>query len=392
MRPILYRPLAATSVIVFFLLAAAKLETARRPRYGGTLRVEMGEALPSLDPSGPALTGEATAARDKIDALLYDHRSPDGTFAGDQGAGPFRLAQWEPGKQATLAANDAYLGGRPFLDSVEIRLGRTPKERLLDIELGKADFAEIPPEEARRAAEHGVRVSTSQLDELILLAFVAARPVVEDPRAREAIARAIDRSAIANFILQKEGEPAGGLLPQWSSGTAFLFPTATDTPGAKELWSRFPASSKIVVGYDAGDALEQAVAERVAVNAREAGISLATLAVAHASPVPANLDARFVRWRMPSPHPGAALNNFLGAIGPLAGIDPLALADGVSPDQIYGRERAVINSYRVVPIVWLPGVYGLSGRVRDWKAPEPGEGWPLADVWLEEPAGSPGVP
>ena len=232
MRPILYRPLAATSVIVFFLLAAAKLETARRPRYGGTLRVEMGEALPSLDPSGPALTGEATAARDKIDALLYDHRSPDGTFAGDQGAGPFRLAQWEPGKQATLAANDDYLGRAPFSDSVEIRLGRTPKERLLDIELGKADFAEIPPEEARRAAERGVRVSTSQPDELILLAFLAARPVVEDPRAREAVARAIDRSSIANFILQKEGEPAGGFAPPVVQRHRVLIPDRDRYPAA----------------------------------------------------------------------------------------------------------------------------------------------------------------
>ena len=44
----------------------------------------------------------------------------------------------------------------------------------------------------------------------------------------------------------------------------------------------------------------------------------------------------------------------------------------------------MVNSYRVVPLVWLPEVYGLSARVRDWKAPEAGEGWPLADVWLEQ--------
>jgi hypothetical protein len=37
----------------------------------------------------------------------------------------------------------------------------------------------------------------------------------------------------------------------------------------------------------------------------------------------------------------------------------------------------------VVPLVWLPQVYGLSARVRDWKAPAPGEGWALADVWLD---------
>jgi len=34
--------------------------------------------------------------------------------------------------------------------------------------------------------------------------------------------------------------------------------------------------------------------------------------------------------------------------------------------------------------VWLPQVYGLGARVRDWEAPAAGEGWPLADVWLEQ--------
>jgi hypothetical protein len=45
-----------------------------------------------------------------------------------------------------------------------------------------------------------------------------------------------------------------------------------------------------------------------------------------------------------------------------------------------------MNGGRVVPLVWLPQVYGLSARVRNWKAPGPGETWPLADVWLDIPA------
>ena len=90
---------------------------------------------------------------------------------------------------------------------------------------------------------------------------------------REAIALSIDRAAIVNFILQKEGEPAGGLLPQWSSGTAFLFSTAADPVHAKELSAQIVPAPKIVLGYDSGDSLEQAVAERIVVNAREAGIT-----------------------------------------------------------------------------------------------------------------------
>jgi len=51
--------------------------------------------------------------------------------------------------------------------------------------------------------------------------------------------------------------------------------------------------------------------------------------------------------------------------------------------QIFEREQMILNGNRIVPLVWLPHVYGLSARVRDWQAPEPGAGWPLADVWLE---------
>ncbi len=378
------------AVISGVLAATAPLESARRPRYGGALRVEIGAVVRSLDPAAASANPEEAGARQEIDALIYDHRNSDGTFAGAAGSGPFRIAEWEPGVRVVLAANDDYRGGRPFVDSVEIQMGRAPRDRILDLALGNADFAEIPAEQARHAAESGVRVSASQPDELLALAFLPGRPAAEDARVREGLARSVDRVAIVNFLLQKEGEPAGGLLPQWSSGTAFLFSTAADAPGAKELASQIAPAPKILLGYDSGGGLEQTVAERIAVDAQEAGMSISLAAQAasggaegNSSGAPANLDAVLIRWRMPSPGPRDALGNFLRMFGALAGLDPAPLPDSASPEQCYARERAAVSSYRVIPLVWLPRVYGLSARVRDWKAPAPGEGWPLADVWLE---------
>jgi hypothetical protein len=235
-----------------------------------------------------------------------------------------------------------------------------------------------------------VRISVSQPDELLALVFPAGRTATNGARVREALAESIDRDSIVNFILQKTGEPAGGLLPQWSSGTAFLFSTAADPAGAKELWSQIAGAPKMVLGYDAGDPLEQSVAERIVVNAREAGIALAAQAVSAAEAAalpPSALDARLVRLRMNSPLPRAALTNFLAMLNSITTIDASPLADPASPEDIYNRERAIISSFRVVPLVWLPQVYGLSARVRNWKAPGPGETWPLADVWLDGPPG-----
>jgi hypothetical protein len=367
------------------LLAALPATTARRPRYGGTLRVEIGAAVMSLDPAMPTTNADEAIAKAGIHSLIYDMRDAGGTFVG---AGAFHVTAFEAGKRAVLEATEDYRLGRPFVDWIEITMGRAARDRMVDLELNHTDFAEIPAEDARRAAERGVRVSRSQPDELLALVFLggaeAKKGGAVSLRGREAVALSIDRGAIVNFILQKEGEPAGGLLPQWSSGTAFLFSTVADTVHAKELSAQIVPAPKIVLGYDFGDSLEQAVAERIAVNAREARLQLTAQAVRLG--LENTTDARLVRLRMQSKRPALALDDFIDELGSMTKIDGAALPEPVSPEDIYKRERAIISSYRVVPLVWLPRVYGLSGRVRDWTPPGPGESWPLADVWLDGPA------
>jgi peptide/nickel transport system substrate-binding protein len=406
------RLLAASSVGLAILLATLPMETARRPRYGGRLRVEIGAVVSSLNPIEAVASFETGAAKGEIDSLIYDVLEPKTRFTV---MGAFHVTAFEAGKRAVLAATEDYRLGRPFVDSIEIVMGRGARERLVDLELNKTDFAEIPAEDARRAGERGVRVSRSKPDELLALVFTsrhgaggsAPNESGGDARVRQAIALSIDRGAIVNFILQKEGEAAGGLLPQWSSGTAFLFSTAADSAHAKELLAQIVPAPKIVLGYDFGDSLEQAVAERIAVNAREAGIQLTAQAIRPSAPAAvqsasastqsrvaapdqarlgaSEVDARIVRLRMQSKLPGAALEKLMDTLGAMTKIDATALPDPASPEDIYNRERAIVNSYRVVPLVWLPRVYGLSARVRDWTPPGAGEFWPLADVWLDRP-------
>jgi hypothetical protein len=380
----LLRRLAASSAWIAILLSALGAETARRPRYGGTLRVEIGAVVNSLDPAVAASNTEDDTAKWEIDSLIYDGRDANGSF---HATGAFHVTAFEAGKRAVLTATEDYRLGRPFVDSIEITMGRSAHERILDLELNKTDFAEIPAEETRRAAEQGVRVGRSQPDELLALVFSGGsepeRGTPVGARVREAIALTIDRAAIVNFILQKEGEAAGGLLPRWSSGTAFLFSTTPDAVHAKELWAQIVPAVKIVLGYDFGDSLEQVVAERIVVNAREVGVQLTAQAIRTVAA--GRVDARLVRLRMQSKLPGAALENFIDTLGGMTKIDTAPLRDSASPEDIYDRERAIVISYRVVPLVWLPQVYGLSARVRDWTAPRAGESWPLADVWLDGP-------
>lgn len=387
---------ATTSIALLILLAAVPAKTARRPRYGGTLRVEMGAAVQSLDLSVAAATAEEAAAKAEVDALIYDRSDAK---AAQPKAGPFRISAWEPGKRLVLAENEDCPQGRPFVDSIEITMGRAAKDRMLDLELGKTDFIEIPQDQARRAADAGIRTSESQPDELMAMLFAIRPTDGSAPEGlMEAVASAIDRSAIVNFVLQKTGEPAGGLLPQWLSGTAFLFSTAADLAAAKkkaeELRAENPALTQAVLGYDSGDSVEQTVAERIVVNARDAGISMTAKALPTTNSasedkgfVPTGFDAKIVKWRAPAQDPAAAMAGFLVTFP-----QGLRLATGScdmpagtpGAEAIYRCERAIVETHVVVPVAFLPEVYGLSARMRDWQAPKPGESWPLADVWLEE--------
>ncbi len=384
MKRRLYLSLAAISLL---LLASIRARTARRPAYGGTLRVEIGAIVNSLDPAVGSANAQEAEAKAEIDGLIFEHRNPDGTFAGMSGSGPFRISAWDPGKHVSLASNDDYPGGRPFIDSIEILMGRSAHDRLLDLEVNAADFAEIPAEQARQAAIGGVRISASRPDHLLALVFLAGRPAAQDQRVRQALAKSVNRSAIVDFILQKEGEAAGSLLPQWSNGTAYLFSTAADAVAAKALVSQIGGSPALVLGYDSGDSFEQSVAERIAVDARAVGLMVTAQALpagsfAGASGLP---DARLIRLSMPAPQPRASLQSFLTALVPMAGLDADQLPDAATPDQIYAAERTVLDGYRVVPLVWYPQVFGLSTRVRDWQSPGPGESLPFADVWLDGP-------
>jgi peptide/nickel transport system substrate-binding protein len=74
---------------------------------------------------------------------------------------PFPPGAFEPGHRATFAANEDYWGGRPFLDAIDVQLGRGLRDQLADLELGKADVVEVAPTDLRRVLQGGTGFSRS---------------------------------------------------------------------------------------------------------------------------------------------------------------------------------------------------------------------------------------
>jgi ABC-type transport system substrate-binding protein len=388
----LLRQLAAISLCVALLFAAIPARSSRRPQYGGTLRIEIGSAIASLETAAPntnAGPSDQASLHNQIASLIYDPQNSPSAPSGSPGNGAFRIASWQPGRVLALQANETFREGRPFVDGIDISMGRPLRDRLLDLELSKSDLIEIPAQDARHAVERGIRISQSQPDELLAIVFLENRGGT-DTHARQALSLALDRTAIVTYLLQKFGEPSAALLPQWCAGTSFLFPIAPDMPRAKELFSQIAPSAPLVLGYDSADPLEQSVAERIVVNAKEAGIAIAasglTMPQSQHDSNGTRTNALLVRVTMDSSAPAAALNGMLRDFNALGGanISASPLPDSATAQQIFDREREVLNTYRVVPLVWLPQVYGLSARVRNWIPPGPGQNWPLADVWLDQ--------
>jgi ABC-type transport system substrate-binding protein len=325
--------------------------------------------------SFPGLAEQLAAGR-----YFVFHMTGDDALAG---TGPFRVTAW-PGAatsaKAIFVANESCWAGRPFADKIELTMGVDPQQEANAIAFGFADVVELPASQVRRNSQRGVRAASSDPVELFALAIDVTRPAVQDAHLRQAISLAIDRNSIADVVLQRQAIAAGGLLPNWVSGYAHLFPASLDMSRAKELLTatgrEVSRSAPLVLVYDSADAETRAVAERVAVNLKESGIAVQLSGKTTGGKTkPPAADLRLVRERITSPDVAVALPALLASLGELS----TALG---TPEQAYAAERAPIDAFRIIPLVHVSESYGLSPQVRDWMAPRWG-GWRLEDVWLD---------
>jgi hypothetical protein len=135
--------------------------------------------------------------------------------------------------------------------------------------------------------------------------------------------------------------------------------------------------------------LAKLLGERVAVNARQASILVQVMAwpvtrPGTASPPPSDLPSgvHLFAWRYSSLSPRAELDSLFAAYN--LSEPPEMNPTSTDHDQLYARERRVLDDRRVLPLVLQAEAVGLSPTARDWMPARWGE-WHLADVWLELP-------
>lgn len=315
--------------------------------------VPEGELLQQL-----ALPRNAIVKKDSVDHL--------------SGTGPFQVVEWQPGKKLTLAAQENCWRGRPFLDGIEITLAENFREQMTALELGKADLVEVAPEQMNHISQDRFHVVHSAPLELLALIFTREARSEEENKLRQALRFSVERSSIHNVLLQGAGQSTAGLLPTWISGYGFVFSPDADLSRARQLRESVQTVSNWTVEYENSNPLARLVAERIALNARDAGLSFRPTTSGGA-------DLHVVRVPLASSDPWTSLNELFAELGL-----PAAQSKGHSIEDLYASEQAVLASGRVVPLFHLPMSYASASSFRAWSVRIDGA-LELSNGWLKSP-------
>lgn len=146
------------------------------------------------------------------------------------GTGPFRLGSWTRGREIVLLANPGYFRPGPFLDRVVYRFQPDPGRAPEMIATGEADYTMVRPLLSRLPAlarDPRLTVRTSPSDSRYLLVFNLRRPPFADRRVREAVSRALDRTALLQTALYGYGSPAVGF---YTPAVVWAYNAAARTP------------------------------------------------------------------------------------------------------------------------------------------------------------------
>jgi hypothetical protein len=322
--------------------AAPSLLAALKKKYGDV----------SIQTGGQAIVIQSSEA---MPDLLSDLASPRSAVVRQSatnpliGTGPFRVTAWEPGRRLVVAAFEDYWNGRPYLDSVAIDFGAGHEP---------ADIFDIPVGPARRILPEGIATWSSAPRTLVAITGGNAQLL-------QPIAAAVDRAPIVNVLAQRKGEAAFSLLPQWLTGYAFLFQSTPDLARAKQIVSQSHLGP-VSLSYPPNDAFLRSVAERIALNARDAGITI--------QPTSASGTLRLTEIPLQSTDAATELARIAATLG----ADHI---DSSKPEALYQAERSLLD--RVIPLVHLRETYGIAPRVHIESSNSDSFSLHLEDIWVQ---------
>ena len=331
------------------------------------------------------------------------------------GTGPFRFAQWDPGRSLVLTANPDYFEGPPRLGRIVYRIfpGENAVAMFDEFQKGLLEDSQVP------TSGHRVITTSAGADYVYVkrpmfnLRFYGLNTRIkplDDRRVRLAIVRAVDQASILSDVFGGRFTPARGVLPPGTLGfNPHLKAAGPDARQARELLTQ--------AGYPEGRGLPPIVfwsgsrSERVVREHEHMTRDLAAVGIAaqfkYQTDWPAfqklleegKAPAFLYAWYADAPDPDNFLyllfhskspRNYSGYTNPM--VDGLlsqsrAEADVTRRVDLYRRaEQLIVDDGALLPVWHYPYERVFQPYVRSVEVNGLGDPYiPLKKIWLEQP-------
>jgi peptide/nickel transport system substrate-binding protein len=171
-------------------------------------------------------------------ASAFDHQ---GQVQHIVGSGPYRVVELAPPQRLRVAWYAGHDGPAPAVQEVAYLSASRPETRALMAEAGQADIALGLDPASQQRLRHSARVQLASvtLPRTVLVKVNAGHPVLQDPRARQALSLALDRDGMARALLRDAEVSARQLFAPTLAGwhQPGLPPLRQDLAAARALWA-----------------------------------------------------------------------------------------------------------------------------------------------------------
>jgi len=136
------------------------------------------------------------------------------------GSGPFKFVSAETDREVIIERNDQYWGEKPKLGRVRFAVVPDETTEALELRKGTCDLAInaflTPDTIVTLARDPALVIERSPGTRLAYLAFNLRDPILNDVRVRQAIAYALDRRPMIEYLWRGEAQAARSVLPEQS--------------------------------------------------------------------------------------------------------------------------------------------------------------------------------
>jgi peptide/nickel transport system substrate-binding protein len=275
------------------------------------------------------------------------------------GTGPYVFKERRKGETITVTKNANYWGKKPYYDTVVFRIVPEAATRESLLLAGQVDLIILPPVADLPALQRNsaLKVLLAPSDRTIFIAINTTKPMLSDPRVRQALNYAVDKNAIIKNVLFGAADEMDAPMAPSLFGYCKVGTYPHDLAKAKQLLSQAgvkPGTPLQLIHPTGRYVQDKEASEAVAGFLREAGFQVALQTMDWPSyistitaPVEKNTtQLHFLGWAPAFLDASQQMLQFLSSYAPPKGLETSFYKDPAVDKLIEGADRELVPDKR----------------------------------------------